>query len=241
MRRFTGSPLLLAAIIVSGCLATGCGSGSGPISSFSPTRSVTAALPSRSATASTTAGPTVTPSATAPAPAVQPSSSAAAAGASSAVIWPWFLLAGIALIVLIGLIVLISRASGRRSRAGADWRSRVIDAYAKGSALHDAMMVAAAPGALAAADADARWSDIQRRADDLTQTLYALREAAPDADSGTLVADVLVSLQVVRSAMDAQRATVGGGSAQQAEVVRSRLSSFEASLRALRASGERTN
>ena len=97
------------------------------------------------------------------------------------------------------------------------------------------MSVAEAPGALAAPDAAARWSDIQRRADDLAQTLYALREAVPqDSADRARIDDTLASLQAVRSAMDAERAP-GGASVGQADVVRSRLASFEASLRALRA------
>ena len=125
----------------------------------------------------------------------------------------------------------------RRSAAAASWRSRLIDAYAKGSALHDAISVAEAPGGLAAADAGARWADIQRRADDLTQTLYALRESVRDPEEQARIADVLASLQAVRSAMDAERAP-GGAGPQQAEVVRSRLYGFEMSLRALRASDQ---
>jgi hypothetical protein len=95
------------------------------------------------------------------------------------------------------------------------------------------MSVAEAPGELAAADAGMRWADIQRRADDLTQTLYALRESVKDVDEQARIADVLVSLQAVRSAMDAERAP-GGAGPQQAAVVRSRLYDFEMSLRALR-------
>jgi hypothetical protein len=140
-------------------------------------------------------------------------------------------------VVLIGVIVLIARSPGRRSAAAAGWQSKVIDAYARGSALHDAMSVAETPGALAAADAGARWSEIQRRADDLAQVLYALREAAPDDNGRARVADALASLQAVRSAMDAERAP-GGAGAGQAEVTRQRLISFEASLRALRASDQ---
>ena len=102
------------------------------------------------------------------------------------------------------------------------------------------MSVAEAPGALAADDARARWSDIQRRADDLTQTLYALREAAPDEESRGAVADVLASLQAVRSAMDAERAP-GRASAQQAEVARERLAFFEVSLRLLRTSDQQAS
>ena len=83
-------------------------------------------------------------------------------------------------------------------------QSKLIDAYAKGSALHDAMSVAETQGDLAAGDACARWSNIQRRADDLAQTLYALREAAPDPGDQARIADVLASLQAARSAMDAE-------------------------------------
>ncbi|MGH3154481.1 MAG: hypothetical protein ACRDOB_27670 [Streptosporangiaceae bacterium] len=132
------------------------------------------------------------------------------------------------------MIVLIVRSAGRRSAAAAGWQSKVIDAYAKGSALYDAMSVAEAPAGLAAGDAGARWYDIQRRADDLAQVLYALREAAPDEDRRARVADVLASLQAVRSAMDAERAP-GGAGPQHSEVVRDRMFRFEASLRTLRA------
>jgi hypothetical protein len=128
--------------------------------------------------------------------------------------------------------------SARRRPAKAGWRSRLVDVYAKGSALHDAMSMAEAPGGLAATDAPARWADIQRRADDLAQTLYALREEAPQhSPDGARIADTLASLQAVRSAMDAERAP-GGASPGQADAVRSRLASFEDSLRALGAPGQ---
>ena len=118
--------------------------------------------------------------------------------------------------------VLIARSARRRSAAATGWRSRLIDAYAKGSALHDAMSVAEAPGRLAAADAAARWSGIQRRADDLAQTLYTLREAVPqDSADHAGIENTLASLQAVRSAMDAERVPSGAGP-EHAEVVRSR-------------------
>ena len=72
------------------------------------------------------------------------------------------------------------------------------------------------------------WLDIQRRADDFSRTLYALRETARGDEDRAVVANTLASLQVIRSAMDAERASVGAGP-DQAAVVRSRLSSFEAS------------
>jgi hypothetical protein len=251
MRRFTKSIVLLAAVLAIVCTVAGCDAAKSAISSISPTRSTSVSAgssassspPSPSASVSSspsvTATPTSQPSATSgastPAATAQPSSSpTAGSGSGSGLIWLWVLLG---VIILIGVIVGIVRARGRRSAAAGSWRSSVVDAYAKGSALHDAMSVAETPGALGAYDAGARWADIQRRADDLTQTLYALREAAPDDESRARVADVLVSLQTVRSAMDAERAP-GGADARQAEVARERLAFFETSLRALRGSDQ---
>jgi hypothetical protein len=234
MRRLARSLVLFAVMLSFGFLAAGCGhSGAGGAAgSFSPSRSIS--VPSRSASfsATATAQPSAAQSATAPAPAAQPSSSpASGSGSSSSLIWLWV---GIGAVVLIGIIVLVARSSRRRSAAASGWRSRVIDAYAKGSAVYDAMSAAETPAVLAASDAAARWSEIQRRADDLTQALYALREAAPAEDDRARVADVLHWLQAVRSGMDAERSP-GGANGRQAEVVRSRLRSFEAALRALQA------
>ena len=259
MRRFTKGLLLSAMIFIAGCVVAGCGSSvKSAVASISPTRSVSASpaqsrssspSPSVSVSSSpsvaasspnTTATATSQPSATHSAPTATPTtaqasgSPAAGGGSGSGLIWLWLLLGAL---VLVGVIMWIVRAGGRRSATAAGWRSRVIDAYAKGSALHDAMSVAEAPGALAADDAGARWSDIQRRADDLAQALYALREAAPDEESRGAVADVLASLQAVRSAMDAERVP-GRADAQQAEVARERLAFFEVSLRLLRASDQ---
>ena len=231
MRRSARRLSLPVTLLVAGLLA-GCG---GTISSS------IGSLPSRTATAparpSVTAAPTTQPPGhtvtVTSAPAAPATASAApVASSGTSLIWLWVLLG---VLVLAGLIALIARSSRRRSAATAGWRSRLVDAYAKGSALHDAMSVAEAPGGLAAADAVARWSDIQRRADDLAQTLYALREEVPQHSSdGARIADTLASLQAVRSAMDAERAP-GGASLEQADVVRSRLASFESSLRALAA------
>jgi hypothetical protein len=251
MRRFTKHIVLVAAILAIVCTVAGCEATKSAIASISPTRSASVSAgssassspPSPSAsvssspsvTATPTSQPSATSSASTPAATAQPSSSpTAGSGSGSGLIWLWVLLG---VIILIGVIVGIVRARGRRSAAAGSWRTSVVDAYAKGSALHDAMSVAETPGALGAYDAGARWSDIQRRADDLTQTLYALREAAPDDESRARVADVLVSLQTVRSAMDAERAP-GGADARQAEVARERLAFFEISLRALRGSDQ---
>ena len=218
------SPLVV--VLVAGLLAAGCG---GSISGSA------GSLPSRTATVSARPSVTAAPTTQPPAHSVTASASSTVSATSSAasstgLIWLWVLLG---VLVVAGLIVLIARSARRRSAAAASWRSRLIEAYAKGSALHDAMSVAEAPGGLVAADAAARWSDIQRRADDLAQTLYALRGAVPqDSADRARVDDTLASLQAVRSAMDAERVR-GGAGLGQAEVVRSRLASFESSLRAL--------
>jgi hypothetical protein len=141
-------------------------------------------------------------------------------------------------VALIAVIVGVVRVSGRRSAAAAKWQSDVVNAYAESTALYDSMRAAETPSALAAADADARWFDIQRRADDLMRTLYALRDAAPGEDERARVSDVIATMQGARSAMDAERAP-GGGDGRSAQVVYSRLFAFEASIRALRAPDSR--
>ena len=256
MRRLTRSVVLFAAALAVALLAAGCGAASsigGAIKSAapsitlptlptgnndSPTTGPTAPPTTEAPTteAPTTAPPTEAPTTAPPAaptttaPAVSPSP---AASTTSSLLWLWILIAAVVIIGVI-ILVMVARSSGRkRSAAAGDWRQQTIDAYAQGSALYDAMNVAERPGALAADDSGARWADIQRRADDLAQRLYAMRESAPDEDERARVADTLGALQAVRSAMDAERAP-GGADPRQAEVVRGRLYSFDAALRALR-------
>ncbi len=260
--RFTTKGFSLPVVmLVAGCLAAGCGSsvksaiGSATSRAASAASSVTGGA---TATPTPTVTPTPTPTPTPTTPTAEPSTetvtatatatatptesatsptpSAAASGSSSgtSLLWLWILLG---VLILAGLIAWIVTSGRRRSAATAGWQSRLIDAYAKGSALHDAMVVAEAQGDLASSDARARWYDIQRRADDLAQTLYGLREAAPDPEDQAGIGDVLASLQAVRSAMDAERAP-GGARQELAEVVRRRLYAFESSLRALRAGDE---
>jgi hypothetical protein len=253
MRRPTKSLFLAAAILLVACLAAGCSSSIG-----SSVSSAISSLTSRSGSAGPSDSPTIVPTSPSVTPPVSPTvtvtttappttviitasptatpssvSATPTASSSSNLLWLWILLAAAA---LVGLIAWIATAARRRSAKAAGWQSRLIDAYSKGSALHDAMAVAEGPGAIAAADAGARWADIQRRADDLAQNLYALRESAPDDVTRARIGDTLTSLHAVRSAMDAERAP-GGVSPMQAEVVRGRLSAFEASLRALRSPG----
>jgi hypothetical protein len=253
---------LPVAMLVAGCLVAGCGSG---VKSAIGSATSRAASAVSSATSSATGGatatptptetPTPTPTETPTTPTAEPSTatvtatetatatptesvtpSAAASGGSSgtSLLWLWILLG---VLILAGLITWIATSGRRRKAAAAGWQSRLIDAYAKGSALHDAMSVAEVQGDLGGGDARARWYDIQRRADDLAQTLYTLREEASDPEDQAAIADVLASLQAVRSAMDAERAP-GGARPELTEVVRRRLYAFESSLRALRAGDE---
>ena len=257
MRCTSRGVCLPVAIIVAGCLMTGCGSS---VKSAIGSATSAAASAVSSATSSATTAPTETPTptptptptetttvtATATATAAPPTTSSAAAsspgaaasgGSGTSLLWLWILLG---VLILAGLITWIVQSGRRRSAATAGWQSRIIDAYAKGAALHDAMGVAEAQGDLGTSDARARWYDIQRRSDDLAQTLYALREAATDPGDQARIADVLAALQAVRTAMDAERAP-GGAGMQQADLVRSRLYSFESSLRALRAGDEQVS
>jgi len=212
IRRRAGCLVLTGAGMAAGLLVTGC---SGTISSAvkSPPN---VNLPTR-------------PAGQTPAAAASPESTAATSSGSS-LLWLWILLAALALIIIIAFLIARSR---RGPKPGEIWQARAIDAYAKGSALYDAMELAEAPGALVAQDAAARWADIQRRADDLAQALYAMREAAPDEDKRMRSDDVLVALQSVRSAMAAERGT-DVSQVPPPDLVRSRLMSFGASLQALR-------
>lgn len=174
-----------------------------------------------------------TPVATTPAATTAaPSPTSTGSSSTSTPAWLWLILA---LVVIAGLtFILIARAASKRSAVAGRWQSAVTDVYARGSALHDAMASVewpSGPGA-SQAQAQARWVDIQSRADDLAQTLYRLRETAPDPDSRARVDDVLAALQSVRTAMDAERTS--GGGAEQNEYSRSRLYEFARSLRALR-------
>jgi hypothetical protein len=245
MRRLTGNLLLAASLLCAAGMATACSSSIGS--------SISSAIASRTASSSPAEGPsssavissspsvpsvtvtsTVPPSSAAPAPVVQPSASATTPsnGSGSPPIWIWIV---IGLVVLIGATALVVRSARRRAATAADWRTKIIDVYAEGSALLDAMRIADAHG-LTAGDgtADAYWSDIQRRADDLTRALYRLREEAADEEDRVRVADVLATLQAARAAMDSERAS-RVASVPQEELVRSRLAAFETSLLTLRA------
>jgi hypothetical protein len=247
MQRLKKSVLLLLVTLAAGLAVTGCGSSvSSAIRNLAPSASVsvpsappaTASPSPEPTTQPSVATPTTAPSAaqttTAPEPVVTPGGSPASGHMPKpAPAWLWWLVGAVVVLGAIVVVWILRSVAKGRAAAASGWRSGVIDAYAKGSALYDAMSFAERPGALDAADGGARWADIQRRADDLAQSLYAMREGAPNEDERARVADALGSLQAVRSAMEAERAP-GGSGAGQAEAVWGRLVGFQAALRALR-------
>jgi hypothetical protein len=174
-----------------------------------PASGTPASAPSSAAAGAGTAAPPTAATPASSAPTTQPaSSSPAQTGGSSSVpyLWLWILLGVLA---AAGVIAWIIYASRRRSARRRLWRARVVDAYAKGSAVADAMRMMEGPGARGAPDGDARWADIQRRVDDFDQTLYGLRATAPGGPELDLVAEVITNLQAVRSVMEARSAAHG--------------------------------
>jgi hypothetical protein len=184
----------------------------------------------------TTAPPTTAPPTTAAPTTVAPTTAGAAttpaATGSSGSPWVWVWVA-VGIAVVAGLVIWALVAHRRRSAAATDWQGRVIDAYAKGSALHDAMAAAETPGALTGPDAGYRWSDLERRADDYSQLLYAMQQQAPGEIERIQVADVIASLQAARSAMAAERST-GVPDGGLAGIARDRIAFFGSSVNSLR-------
>ena len=217
--------------IASSVRATGTGATGQPTTGQPTTAPPTTAPP-------TTAPPTTAPPTTAAPTTAAPTTAGAAATptapGSSTSPWVWVLVAA-GIVVVAGLVIWALVAHRRRSAAATDWRGRVIDAYAKGSALHDAMAAAETPGALTRSGPDAgyRWSDLQRRADDYSQLLYAMQQQAPGEIERFQVADVIASLQAARSAMAAERSTAApdGGLAG---IARDRIALFGSSVNSLR-------
>jgi hypothetical protein len=165
---------------------------------------------------------------------------ASSGGSGSSLTWLWILIGAVVLVGVIVLVLVRRRAGsyfGPDSVVVGGWLGDAIDVYEEGLALHRAISAAQGPDALAAEDSAARWSDIQRRADDLARELYALREAAPESEDRARAADALERLRFLRSAMDEQQAS-GGADAGQAEIVRTELDAFEVSLRRLRSPEE---
>jgi hypothetical protein len=248
MKRLTTGLAVAAMALVLGPAAAGCSAASsagGAIKSAvaSVTASASITLPTAPPTTEvpTTAPATPVPTTVsttvtvAPTTAAQAPTTTPASNSGSSLLWLWIVLGAL---VLIGIITWIARASGRRSAAASGWRSAVVDTYARGQALADAVRMADTAGAPAAADAAGQWAGLQARADELSQELYRLRERAPGEEDRMQVEDTLASLRALRSAMADEQAA--GGAGGEASQVRGRLASFEEALRALRASHEPT-
>ena len=254
-RRLRESLLLVIVLLAAVGLAAGCtqagniraklspSSGTGT----SPVRSASLAPSSPAATVTPTVQPSVTATTSAPAPSATTSapapsatatpagqapavsSSPAAANNAASLLWLWVL---IGVIAVVGLITLIVQSGRHRAARMRTWRAMVASAFAKGAALHDAVSAAGLPGAYGAGNGGGRWADIQRRADDLTQTLYGLREAAPGEQERARVDDALATLYALRTATQTGSTSPAGG--PDAGALRARLRDFEAALQALR-------
>ena len=242
-RRLMQSVLLAAVILLAGCLVTSWAqSARGAVTASSPSAGAPATTPAPppSATpteasptpAPSTASPTAAPTTASTAPSPTPSSSSTSTSGFN-LAWLWVALGAL---VLLGIILLATRSPGRgrSSAAVANWRSRAVDAYAKGAALDSAVRAAERQGVFTEA-AGIRRADLQRRADDLTEALYAMRETAPTENRRVQVENAILSLRAVRDAMDAQRYPAEA-SPQPGGVLSPRLSALESSLNALRVS-----
>jgi len=246
-RRLMQSVLLAAVILFAGCLVAACAqSARGAVTASSPSAGTPAAPTAQPSPAPTAASPTAAPSTASPtaapstastAPSPTPSSSSTStSGFDFNLTWLWVALGAV---VLLGIILLATRspARARPSGAAANWRSTAVDAYAKGAALDGAVRAAERQGVFTEA-ASIRWADLQRRADDLSEALYAMRETAPTEHRRVQVENAILSLRAVRDALDAQRSPADASS-QQGGVLHSRLSALESSLNALRVPDDR--
>jgi hypothetical protein len=244
MRRLLQGVLLTAVILFAGCLvAAGAQSARGAVTAASPSAGApTPATPTPPPTVAsptaipTTPSPTAAPSTASTAPSPSPTSSSSASGLGGNLIWLWVVLGAL---VLLGIILLATRAPRRASPpAGTGaWHSRAVDAYAKGAAFDGAVRSAEREGVFIEASS-MRWADLQRRADDLTEVLYTMRETAPTEHRRVQVENAILSLRGVRDAMDSQRFPGNAGS-QQVGILRSRLAALESALNALRVPDDR--
>lgn len=205
-----------------------------PVTTAPPVPTVPATTPGSTTPADVVpAAPSaVAPSTEAPAPTVPDQPVTSTGNLNSALLW---IVIGLGALVVIGIVIWLVTTSSRRADQVAAWQVRRRAAFAEGAALHDAIASATGQlGRLTPAEEAARWAGVERRADDFTLRLYQLRETAPDPAAAAHTDDVLVSLQALRSAVDAERGA-GTQAGMTAEVTRTRLSEFRAALHALRA------
>jgi hypothetical protein len=182
----------------------------------------------------TTEPPTTEPPSTEPttesptetAPSETPSVSASpVAGEEPANGWIWLLVFGI----LGALLILFAM---RREPKGPTWQEQVLAIYSVGATYRDAVtMEVAAPAAQATPQSEARWTELDRQADELAARLHALEAAPRNEEVAAAVAQALAALGAARSATRTYRTT---GQVADAETVRTRLQAFEQSIGVLR-------
>jgi hypothetical protein len=241
MQRLIKSVLLASAVLLAGCLVTACAQNArAAVTATSPSTGAPATPTSPPSPTPTVASPTAAPTTASPTAAPStpsPSSSSSSTGGFGAnLIWLWFVLGAL---VLLGIILLATRSPARRRSPAetSNWHSRAVDAYAKGAAFDGAVRTAERLDVSTEA-AGIHWADLRRRADDLTEVLYAMRETAPTEHRRDQVENAILSLRAVRDAFEAQRPP-GGASSGQGGVLRSQLSALESALNALRSPDDR--
>ena len=236
MKRLRKSLAVAAMAVVMGFLVAGCG-GSGPvsgpiksaISSLSPSRTASISLPTNGPPTPTAEAP---PTSEALAPTAAAAASPAASESSSSLPWLWIALAAV---VLIGLVVWIARASGRRSAAASARAPRWLTRTRRARRWPMRYASPTGPGCPARTPGAAGRPPGPRGR--LSRELYRLRESASDEGERMRLEDTLDSLRGLRSAMADEQAagSAGGPGSPEAMQVHGRLMAFEESLRALRA------
>lgn len=156
--------------------------------------------------------------------------------------WGWIVIVAVAVLIVVVLFSAVRGAARASAARQSSWNAAVLDGYGKGVSLHDALVADAMVGTIAVEDTERRWSNAQRRIDDLAADLHTLSARAPDVDSNNAVRETTVALTTLRSAVQSHLSIIGGdmtpSDAQVEEsesTLRRRLSEFQATLNVLRA------
>jgi len=167
---------------------------------------------------------TVQQTSAAPSPTTSPTASE-----SSSFPWGWVIL-GALLVIL--LVALIARSSGRRGAERTDWRTRGLHAYAQGAGLVDALTLeTSSPPVGSDQEWVQRWSDLDRRADALSTELHEIETGSPDPQTTQIVTDLSSSLSILRTSL---RSHAQAGPGTPAGPLTDRVQEFERALRTFR-------
>jgi len=152
-----------------------------------------------------------------------------AASESSSFPWVWVILGAL---VVILLVALIARSSGRRGAERTDWRTRSLHAYAQGAGLVDALTLeTSSPPVGSDQEWVQRWSDLDRRADALSTELHEIETGSPDPQTTQIVTDLGSSLSILRTSL---RSHAQAGPGTPAGPLTDRVQEFERALRTFR-------